>query len=158
MRQIIVGVVLALLFAAFYGFLDPGPADSAWAQGDMESPDVVGTISELKAKKSPPLSVAGSWCGPLKDDDLGPGQINLSINQSGKQLSGSWSDDFGGNGTLTGKINGTAVSVKLKDDANKCKIQANGTLVAPGEITGTYSQFGCHEADGGSFDISSPTC
>jgi hypothetical protein len=147
-QRIVAFLALLLVVAAVHGV-----ANTALAQ-DSD----VRNITETKVKKSPPPNVAGSWCGPVKDNDLGSGQINLSINQSGKQLSGSWSDDFGGSGSLTGKINGTAVSAKLRDQANKCKLQVNGTLVSPGEITGTYSQFGCHQADGGSFDITSPTC
>jgi len=33
-----------------------------------------------------------------------------------------------------------------------------GTLVAPDEVTGTYSIFGCHQSDGGTLDITSPSC
>jgi hypothetical protein len=134
-----------------------GSASSVMAQG-RDASEIASASSDAKVKKSPPPNVAGSWCGSVKDNDAGSGEINLSIKQSGKQLSGTWSDDFGGSGTLSGKINGTAVSAKLKDQANKCKLQVNGTLVSPGEITGNYSQFGCHEADGGSFDITSPSC
>ena len=147
----------ASLIAVLLVFCGLQIGGAAWAQEASQSAAPVGT-PDAKLKKSPPPNVAGSWCGSLKDDDEGAGQINLSIKQNGKQLSGNWSDDFGGSGTLTGKISGTAVSVKLKDVASKCKIQGNGTLVSPGEITGTYSQYGCHEADGGSFDITSPSC
>jgi hypothetical protein len=105
-----------------------GAATSALAQ-DSDARNIIGTSSDAKVKKYPPPNVAGSWCGLVKDNDEGSGQINLSIKQSGKKLSGSWSDDFGSSGALTGKISGSAVSAKLKDQASKCKLQVNGTLV-----------------------------
>jgi hypothetical protein len=124
------------------------------------SPEYQSAISSTdgKLKPPPPAPVAGAWCGTVQDNLVGTGQINLAIKQKKQNLSGTWTDEFGGFGTLTGKIVGDAVSVKLKDKASKCKLAVNGTLEAPNELSGTYSQFGCKQADSGSFDIESPGC
>ncbi len=106
-----------------------------------------------KVKQPPPPRVSGGWCGTVQDNLLGPGNLDLAIKQKKEILSGSWTDDFGGFGVLTGKIVGDALTVRLRDKASKCKLQVNGILVSPDEVTGTYSQFGCRQADGGSFDI-----
>ncbi len=122
----------------------------AWAQDS--------TQGQPESKKSPPPDVAGSWCGSINDMDFGMGTINLDVNQKGANLSGSWSGTLGGSGTFKGKINGDAITATLKERDTKRKVAMVGTLVESGEVTGTYSIFGCKESDGGSFDITSPTC
>jgi hypothetical protein len=52
-------------------------------------------------------------------------------------------------------VQGNAIIATLKPKGTPCRFQVNGTLVSPTEITGNYSVFGCHRADGGSFDINS---
>lgn len=131
---------------------DPTPAIDNATQDDSG-----GDAISLKTK-TPPLDVAGPWCGSIQDNALGSGEITVAIKQKGSKLGGTWTDNFGGFGTLSGKIKGTALTAKLHDKASKCKIVMNGILVNPGEVSGTYSQFGCHQADGGSFDITSPIC
>ena len=135
-------------------------ANPAWAQ-EGESPAELAPDQSLvlkRPKKIPPPRVAGAWCGSIQDNLLGSGAITLAIKQSGRKLSGRWTDDFGGFGTLGGNIQGTALTLTAVDKASRCKIAVTGILVNPSELTGTYAQFGCHQADGGSFDITSPSC
>jgi len=134
--------------------------NAAWAEDATDSNGdlVPSNPFFVPDKKTPPPNVAGSWCGSIQDNVLGSGEITLAIKQKGSKLSGTWTDDFGGFGKLSGKIKGTALTARLRDKASKCNIAVNGILVNPGELSGTYSQFGCHQADGGSFDITSPTC
>ena len=119
------------------------------------SSDVSSSAPDLK---TPPPDVAGPWCGEIDDNALGSGTITLSIIQKGSHLGGTWSDDLGGSGKLTGKIKGTAITAKLHFNGSKCRLAVNGILVAPDEVTGNYALFGCKQADGGSFDITSPSC
>ena len=135
----------------------------AWAQDSTPADDTVqddsgGEVIQPESKKSPPPDVAGPWCGSIEDTDLGPGTISLEVNQKGANLSGSWSDTLGGSGTFKGKIKGDAITATLKQRDTKCKVAMVGTLVAPDEATGTYSIFGCKQSDGGTFDITSPSC
>jgi hypothetical protein len=127
----------------------------AWAQ---DADDSGSDVSEPESKGPPPPHVAGPWCGSIKDNEFGPGTINLEVVQKRTKLSGSWSDTLGGNGTIKGKINGDAITATLKQRGTKCKVALVGSLVAPDEVSGSYSIFGCHESDGGSFDITSPSC
>ena len=136
----------------------------AWAQDstpayDAAQDDSGGEVIQSEPnKKSPPPHVAGPWCGSIDDNQLGPGTLSLDINQKGSKLNGTWTDDLGASGTLKGKVQGDAVIVTLKPRGSKCRFAVNGTLVSSDEITGTYSIFGCHQSDGGTFDITSPSC
>lgn len=127
----------------------------AWAQ---DSDDSSSDVTQPESKGPPPPDVAGPWCGSIDDNDFGSGSISLAVNQKKTKLSGSWSDTLGGNGTFKGKINGDSVTATLMQRGTKCKVAMVGTLVSPDEVTGTYSIFGCHQSDGGSFDITSPSC
>jgi len=106
---------------------------------------------------SPTLDISGPWCGVVNDQNYGSGQINLSVVQKRKNLHGTWSDNLGGFGTFTGKINGTAIAVTMRDQATKCRLAVNSSLIgdssSDSNIAGSYAQFGCHQADGGSFDL-----
>jgi hypothetical protein len=127
----------------------------AWAQN---SDDSGGDVIQPESKKSPPPDIAGSYCGSVNDMDLGMGTINLAVNQKGAKLSGSWSDSLGGSGKFNGKIKGDAITATFREPGTKCKLAVVGTLVAPDEVTGSYSVFGCHQSDGGTFDITSSGC
>jgi hypothetical protein len=127
----------------------------AWAQ---DADDSASDVSEPESKGPPPPHVAGPWCGSINDTEFGSGTISLEVKQKRTKLSGSWSDTLGGNGTIKGKIDGDAITATLKQRGTKCKVAMVGTLVSPDEVTGTYSIFGCHQADGGEFDITSPSC
>ena len=68
---------------------------------------------------SPTLDISGPWCGVVNDQNFGSGQINLSVAQKKKNLHGGWSNSLGGFGTFTRKINGTAITVTMRDRASK---------------------------------------
>jgi hypothetical protein len=115
-------------------------------------------LSGTEAKKSPPPDVQGAWCGTLNDSRAGSGGITMTISQNRSKLSGVWTSDLAGSGTFKGKISGNAVSFTLRQKGSACRAAVTGTLVQSGEMTGSYSIFGCHQADGGTFDIASSDC
>jgi hypothetical protein len=133
---------------------DSTPADDA--ADDAAHDDSGGDAVPLNKKR--PHHVAGPWCGSIYDNQLGSGNLSVELHQRGTSLSGRWSDDLGFSGTFTGKIKGDAVTGRVKKRHSKCKVAVVATLVAPDEITGSYTQFGCHQSDGGTFDITSPSC
>jgi hypothetical protein len=108
--------------------------------------------------KRPPPDIDGTWCGSVDDSHLGSGMIRVAVTQRGAKLTGTWTADFAGSGTLKGKIKGNVINLTLRQTGNPCRVAANGTLVQPGEITGNYTIFGCHQSDGGTLDITSPDC
>ena len=103
-------------------------------------------------------AVQGSWCGSMNDNHFGAADIGMDINQRGSKLRGTWTSSLGRSGTFKGKIAGGAVTLTLQEKGNACRAAVNGTLVEAGEITGTYTIFGCHQSDGGTFDMTSPGC
>jgi hypothetical protein len=134
----------------------------AWAQDSTrlatdtpQSDSGENSIESGLDQKSAPPNVRGAWCGPIDDNQLGSGSITMNVLQKGSKIHGSWTDDLGASGTFKGKVNGDAVIVTLKARGSKCRFHVNGTLVTPTEISGSYSIFGCHVADGGDFDINS---
>jgi hypothetical protein len=92
---------------------------------------------EEPAKKARPVDVSGAWCGVLHDQIYGDGQLNVSVQQHGNSLRGTWSDDLGGFGRFTGKIHGDALTLIFRNAASKCKLAVNGALV---DDTGSVSQ------------------
>jgi hypothetical protein len=137
-RRLLVSALCALLLVA----------SSAYAQEAAEPEAPV---------KPPTYNISGPWCGVVNDQNYGSGQINLSVIQKGKNLSGTWSNSLDGFGTFTGKINGAAITVTMRDKASKCGLAVNGSLISDSDpdtnIAGSYAQFGCHQADGGTFDL-----
>ena len=131
--------------------------DSAPTDGAQNDSGADAIQPDLNKTSSPP-DVRGPWCGSINDNQLGLGTISMAIGQKGSKLSGSWTDDLGASGTLKGKVQGSAVIVTLKARRSKCRFAVNGTLVGPNEVTGNYSIFGCRASDGGTFDITRPTC
>ena len=115
-------------------------------------------VTELKRQKTPPPDVHGAWCGSINDSRVGAAAISMSINQKGAKLSGSWTSDRAGSGTLKGKIVGHALTLTLQQEGDRCRAAVNGALVQSDEITGSYSIFGCRQSDGGTFDITSREC
>jgi hypothetical protein len=82
----------------------------------------------------------------------------MTISQNRTKLGGIWASDLAGSGTLKGRIVGNAVTFTLRQQGSACRAAVTGTLVQSGEITGSYSIFGCHQADGGTFDMTSSDC
>lgn len=141
----------------------------AWAQdsspvaGDATQDDSGGDAIATEPDKErcgPQADVRGPWCGSIDDNQLGSGTISLAIKQDlcTGRLSGRWTDDLGASGTLKGETQGEAVIVTLRPRGTRCRFAVNGTLVSPNEITGNFSIFGCKRSDGGTFDITRPSC
>ena len=115
-------------------------------------------LSTIIVKPSPPPDVQGAWCGTLNDSRAGSGTIAMTISQNRTRLGGTWTNDLAGSGTFRGRIAGNAVTFTLRLTGSACRAAVTGTLVQPGEITGSYSIFGCHQADGGTFDMTNSDC
>lgn len=115
-------------------------------------------LSTTEAKKSPPPDVQGAWCGTLNDSRAGSGTIAMTISQNRAKLGGIWTSDLTGTGTFKGRIAGNSVTFTLRQKGSACRAAVTGTLVQSGEITGNYSIFGCHQSDGGTFDMTSSDC
>jgi len=115
-------------------------------------------LSTIIVKPSPPPDVQGAWCGTLNDSRAGSGTIAMTISQNRTKLGGIWNSDLAGSGTFRGRIAGNAVTFTLRQKGSTCRAAVTGTLVEPGEITGSYSIFGCHQADGGTFDMTTYDC
>jgi opacity protein-like surface antigen len=89
---------------------------------------------------------SGQWVGTVSDTVGGVGQGNLTISQSGSQLTGSWQIGFTGglnSGSLQGTVSGSSVSVQLypsRPDA--CPY--NLTATRSGDtLTGNYAAYNC---------------
>jgi hypothetical protein len=160
-------VALGLFIVSSVGLISAkilGDGAVAWARDS--TPDVNGAsedgssdvIQPVPQPNALPPDVHGSWCGSINDIDFGPGTISLAVKQKRGKLSGSWSDTLGGNGKFKGKINGDTITATLTQRGTKCKVAMVGTLVSPDEASGTYSIFGCRASDGGTFDITRPSC
>jgi hypothetical protein len=115
-------------------------------------------LSTTEAKQASPPDVQGAWCGTLNDSRAGSGTIAMTVSQNRTKLGGIWTSDLAGSGTFRGRIAGTAVTFTLRQKGSACRAAVTGTLVQPREITGSYSIFGCHQADGGTFDMTTSDC
>jgi hypothetical protein len=130
----------------------PAAAQEGWNVGG-ESAD----STEPDKSKAPP-SVAGDWSGDIDDHIGGEGTIEFAIDQTGKNLSGTWSATFGG-GDFTGTISSNG-ALKLDLSASSvtdCHLSAKGKLVGSDQIKGTYKVEDCgteDKGDHGTFDIS----
>jgi hypothetical protein len=86
--------------------------------------------------------------------------MQMSIAQSGCELSGSFSVCTQGAGCSQGSVQGSAggnsLNVTLFDPSapNACHINAQGSLVSANEASGSYSRESCQAGGGGAFDVS----
>jgi hypothetical protein len=99
--------------------------------------------------------VSGSYTGTVQDHKLGTGDISADIIQNGSRLTGDWDSDFGGPGTINGRVkpNGK-VHLRLKiTGARGCGLNAQGVFRGGDEIVGKYQVTGCKKSDHGTFDI-----
>jgi len=129
-------------------------AQQSWndgGAGDSEADDVSSNNAAA------PPDVAGDWSGTTVDAQLGSGFFDMTIDQTGGKLSGTWHSEFS-NGTFnfTGSITRKGkVTFNLNDGGN-CHLSAAGTLVGTDEISCTYKVKSCspkYNHDTGSIDI-----
>jgi hypothetical protein len=146
---------VAFILAVASIFLTSG---AVFSQVQASDPATQEDLSTTEVKQSPPPDVQGAWCGTLNDSRVGSGTIAMTISQNRSKLGGIWTSDLSGSGTFKGKIAGNAVTFTLRQKGSACHAAVSGTLVQSGEITGSYSIFGCHQADGGTFDMTSSDC
>jgi len=165
-----VGFLILRLLAAFLsiGYAQRNSVSNllgatvAWGQESSDAADdrapEASDAAAAPDRSSRPPDIAGALCGSINDNNLGEGTINLSIVQKGRFFSGNWADSLGGSGTLKGRIVRDSVTLMLRQRGSRCGLAAVGTLVDSQEISGSFSTFGCRPSDGGTFDITSPTC
>ena len=131
---------------------------AVFSQVQASDPATQEDLSTTEAKPSPPPDVQGAWCGTLNDSRAGSGTIAMTISQNRTKLGGIWTSDLAGSGTVKGRIAGNALTFTLRQSGSACRAAVTGTRVQSGEITGSYSIFGCHQADGGTFDMTRSDC
>jgi hypothetical protein len=99
-------------------------------------------------------SLTGSWRGTLSDGGSFPRTFNIvvNLNQNGTSLSGSYSDDVGDSGSVSGSLSGSNVNVSLA--LLGCVIPAAGQVNAATMVmTGTYPPASSCGVSGGTFSI-----
>jgi hypothetical protein len=131
----------------------PGAANDSGAQAYSDD-----SSSRSARQTSAPPAVHGTWCGSMDDNHFGTANVSMDISQRGSKLSGTWTSSLNRSGTLKGKIAGSTVTLTLQEQGTACRAAVNGTLVQSDEITGTYTIFGCHQSDGGTFDVTNTNC
>ena len=102
------------------------------------------------AHKAPPLDVAGTWSGPVNDNEAGEGTFEVDLTQKGKTVGGTWSFEFpdtgySGEGTLRGKVTNTSLKFNFHPDgtAKSCNGIFASTSATSSSITGNYHAMGC---------------
>jgi len=92
----------------------------------------------------------------VNDTVAGPGQGNLTISQSGSQLSGSWQIGFGtgvSSGSLEGTANGDSITAQLyPSDPTACPFNVTATLSGD-TMNGNYAAFDCTGAISGTLSM-----
>src|SRR5262249_6120678 len=94
-------------------------------------------LSTSAAKPSPPPEVQGAWCGSWNDSRAGSGTVAMPGSQNRTTLGGIWTSVLTGSGPFRGRIAVSAVTFRLRQKGSACRAAVTGTLVQPGEITGS---------------------
>ncbi len=103
-------------------------------------------------------SLNGAWTGSLLDSVAGPGTVHVSLFESGRSVSGSWSVTFGdsrhnNSGTAVGSIDGSTLSLILKPVVSAaCGFDVTATYDTPA-IAGQYTGIECPVAVTGSVEL-----
>ena len=104
-------------------------------------------------------SFAGTWVGSVNPTGAATGRLQLTLTQSGSQLTGTWVITFpnasqNSSGTVSGGVtNGSTMSADLQSGGipTSCPSTVSGTLNATAtEVTGTFASVLC----GGGFSTS----
>lgn len=102
-----------------------------------------------------PLQIAGTWQGTVFDTLSGQGAVQVTFNQSGADLTGTWATIYpsGNNGgTLSGRLNGSALTATLMPSVPQCALSVTAT-VSGNTITGTYAAINCGAAISGAINV-----
>ena len=103
-----------------------------------------------------PSSVTGTWTGTLASNILGNVTIQLTLTQAGSSVTGTFAQTAPGavssfGSTLTGTLNGSAVSIALA--FGTCTRTLTGTWSGT-TLSGSYAASGvCGNLDSGTFTI-----
>jgi hypothetical protein len=123
----------------------------AWAQEATEAEQSEDVTSEPDAT---PPAIAGTWMGPIDDDNFGPHTLTLDIFQKKAKIRGDFLLDSVKQGAFKGKIAGDQTTVTLKLKRHHCVVAATGSLSNSNtELTGTYTSKHCNNASSGNFDL-----
>lgn len=105
--------------------------------------------------------LTGTWTGTTTPTAAGVGNVRVTFAQSGSSLSGTWISTYAnttanGGGTLTGAINGNAITVTLNSSViGACAYSVNATLTNFYTMTGTFSTINCLASLGGGVTLTS---
>lgn len=117
--------------------------------------------SDNGSPTQPATSLTGTWSGIVSafGSPAGPGGIQATIAESGNALTGTWGTSypnpiFNSSGSLTGAVNGTAVSLTLSSSvAGGCPYSATATLSSSTLMAGTFATVSCSVAQSGTFNL-----
>jgi hypothetical protein len=104
------------------------------------------------------VDIAGTWKGTVSDSQLGTGTVTATINQSNAVVTGTWAATYtnaanNNNGSLSGTVDGSNVSILLKPSAvNSCGIQLSATSDGK-TMSGNYSTVQCTETVTGQISV-----
>lgn len=90
--------------------------------------------------------ISGSWAG-FSNDRLT--SLHLSIAQNQSSLGGTWTDDFGHGGTISGSKTDANVRFTLVGNATSCSLSYTGGLSSLSSISGTVVGLNCASNVGG---------
>lgn len=97
---------------------------------------------------------SGQWVGSVFDSVGGAGTGNITIAQSGSQITGSWQIGFGSlvnSGSLQGVVSGNSISAQLYPSrADACPYTLTATR-SGNTLNGNYSAFSCTISISGTF-------
>ncbi len=105
-------------------------------------------------------SLNGVWTGAFKDSLGGQGGGNLTLNQAGAALQGSWEAVFqtfagrakyNNNGSVSGTVAGDAISL-IMTSQGPCSYRLDATRTGR-MLSGTYAAVNCDIPQTGSIDL-----
>ncbi len=92
------------------------------------------------------VNLAGTWTGEFSSSQFSPTPGEMTLSQSGAALTGSWSAQSGGFGTVSGTVTGRAATFQLQQTTPGCSGSFDGyAVVVPyfGDLVFFYSGEDC---------------
>jgi hypothetical protein len=97
------------------------------------------------------VNIGGTWTGFSTNRAT---NFTLTFSQTGSSLSGTWADNTGHGGTITGSKNGDSVSITLAGNANSCSLSYTGTVGSSlTTMSGTLVGLNCVVNAGGALTL-----
>lgn len=95
--------------------------------------------------------VNGTWIGTSPERGS---TFTLIITQNGSTLTGTWSTNSAGTGTISGTKSGTAIAVNLNGTGGSCSLTYTGTLqTSLTSINGTVVPINCNSNTIGTLNL-----